>query len=229
LPQPSAPHPLEKTLGYRFEETALLHLALTHPSYHTRAHAPNNQRLEFLGDAVLQFTISAWLYEKMPQASEGKLTATRAALVNRKRLETWAQELALPRYLRTGKGLRRHSAGAILADACEALLGAIYLDGGIGSAQSIILRYYEKQFVNIDTLAAQIHNPKGALQERLQQEGAAPPVYKLIHSEGPPHACTYTVEVSCQNIKAQATASSKKEAEIEAARIVMQALNSKLQ
>jgi ribonuclease-3 len=224
LPPPISRHTLEDCLGYQFNNPELLNLALTHPSYNQPPRLHNNQRLEFLGDAILQFTVSAWLYKKIPQATEGRLTAIRAALVNRHNLETWAHSLLLHRHIRVGKGIAKRLSGAVLADACEALLGAIYLDGGIEAAQKVILEHYEKSFPHIETISPQTHNPKGALQEWLQSHGAPPPVYRLIRTQGPSHAASFTVEVKYLNQTAQAAASSKKQAEIEAARIALQSL-----
>ncbi len=214
----SSYHSLEKKLGYRFKDPTHLQLALTHPSYHPRSPSANNQRLEYLGDAILQFTISAWLYQKLPQATEGQLTTTRAALVNHQRLAHWAQSLQLSHHLRIGKSAAPRPTPAILADACEAIIGAIYIDGGIEPAQNTILQYYEHHFPDLHTLPLQIHNPKGTLQEWLQQHGAPPPTYRHVHTEGPPHAAQYTVEIQALNYTGRATATSKKQAEIEAAR-----------
>ncbi|MCS7064100.1 MAG: ribonuclease III [Methylacidiphilales bacterium] len=218
---PPSPHPIENLIPYTFRNPQLLTLALTHPSA-SPTHTSHNQRLEYLGDAILQFIVSAWLYETLPHAPEGRLTSLRAALVNRHQLASWARTLNLQHHLITDK---KNSTIAtqttVLAAACEALIGALYLDGGIPIAETFIRHHLQN--INLEPLLTH-HNPKGLLQEYLQKQKSPPPTYHLIQTDGPPHRRTYTVEVRYLGHTAQATATSKKAAETAAARTALKTL-----
>ena len=163
---------LEEKLGYRFEDRELLVHAMTHPSIaaERRDVVEDNQRLEFLGDAVLQLILTEHLYRILPDQAEGRLTKMRASLVSRQALTECAERLDLGEYLRLGKGEETNGGrerASNLADACEALLGAIYLDGGIGSATEVILRLIEEDLQGV-LMGEDTSNPKGRLQEVLQ-------------------------------------------------------------
>jgi len=183
---------LEDGLGYRFEDQALLKLALTHPSCLEKK---DNQRLEFLGDAVLEYCISDLLYGKYGKDSEGELTARRAALVCEETLCTLAEQLSLGGYLRMGHGEEQtggREKPAILADAMEAVLAAVCLDGGIAAARELIGRLFEDDRV---LAARKGRDLKGELQAYTQAQGLGLPEYAPVAEDGPPHDRRFTVEV----------------------------------
>jgi len=183
---------LQKALGYTFKNEAHLRLALTHPS----TKLPDNQRLEFLGDAVLEFCVSDMLYRKYPNLHEGELTARRAALVCERTLSALAMSLGLGDVLVMGHGEEqtggRHKP-SILADAMEAVFAAIYIDGGIRAAHEVILRMYRE---DEKLIAWRGHDDKSALQEYTQANGLELPAYQIIAQEGPDHNRTFTAQVS---------------------------------
>jgi ribonuclease-3 len=182
---------LEVQLDYRFEHPALLRQALTHPSvaHEQGALQPHNQRLEFLGDAVLQLVLTEELYRSFPTNGEGPLTKARAQMVNRRSLADVARRLELGRFLTLGRGEELHGGrqrSSSLADALEALIGAVYLDGGLAPAQRLVLRLLRPALGQFDRLPDQ-DNPKGELQEWLQSASADPPHYQLTAVSGPDH------------------------------------------
>lgn len=223
---------LAEKLGYPLSDEALLRTALTHPS--TLGEKPelgdDNQRLEYLGDAVLQLTISEALFRRYPETPEGKLTTMRRQLVRTETLAAIAQGLNLGDYLTLGKGEELNdgrSKPKLLADALEAIFGAIYLDAGAAAAQEVILRLMATQ---LDALEPETvgGNPKGALQEKLQADGAHPPEYRIENSAGPPHARRYVASVHWAGQElARGEGSSKKEAEIAAAAAALNGLMAK--
>lgn len=182
---------LEAVLGHRFRRRELLRLALTHPSAVRPGEGDSlhNQRLEFLGDAVLQLTITHELYERFGDVGEGLLTAARARLVNGRCLAARAGSLGLGQYLRMGRceetsgGRERRST---LANAFEAVAGAVYLDSGFVSAQRWIRRLFRDELGKIK-LAPSLDNPKGELQEILQSRSSSPPQYQMESVSGPDH------------------------------------------
>jgi ribonuclease III len=184
---------LERDLGYTFQDRQLLYLALTHPSLAHEAgvghQQQHNQRLEFLGDAVLQLVLTAELYHRFSAQGEGPLTQARAQLVNRASLAGHGVELKLGQYLilsrgeETTGGRHRHST---LADAFEAIVGAIYLDAGYDRTRELILRLFASSFGELAELP-NLDNPKGELQELLQTSSPEPPRYGLISVSGPDH------------------------------------------
>lgn len=176
---------LEQTIGYAFKDRKLLLTALTHSSYSGEKHAASNQRLEFLGDAVLQLTMSDRLYLAYPDLAEGDLSRLRARSVQEGALHKAAIRLHLGEHLRLSHG--EELAGgrerpSILADAVEALLGAIYLDGGMEPARAFV----ESFLPTAPETVAQ--DSKTALQELLQKGGGDTPQYEILSEEGPPHA-----------------------------------------
>jgi ribonuclease-3 len=182
---------LQKKLDYTFKDEGLLRLALTHPSvaHEAASSMPHNQRLEFLGDAVLGLVLTHELYEKFGDLSEGPLTKARAQLVNRRTLAEQAQRLGLGQHLilshgETSSGGRERESN--LADAFEALLAAIFLDGGYEPAREFILHHFRKGFGNLSEVPS-LDNPKGELQEALQEECTEPPRYELKAVTGPDH------------------------------------------
>jgi len=214
---------LEQRLGHVFGKPALLELALTHPSvtHDLGAGTPHNQRLEFLGDAVLQLVLTLELYEKFPDLGEGPLTQARAEMVNRRTLATQSRAMGIGEFLRLSRseestgGRERSSA---LADAFEAVVGAIFLDGGLPAARRFVLQRFREAFGQLVALPS-FHNPKGELQELLQAESAEPPVYQLIAMSGPDHDRSFECAVSYRGEElGRGSGKTKKAAESEAAR-----------
>lgn len=223
---------LEVTAGHRFGDPALLELALTHPSitHDQGAGTPHNQRLEFLGDAVLQLVLTLELYEKFPDLGEGPLTQARAEMVNRRTLATQSRAMGVGEFLRMSRseeatgGRDRASA---LADAFEALVGAIFLDGGLPAARRFVLGRFREAFGQLNALPS-FHNPKGELQEMLQAESAEAPVYQLIAMSGPDHDRSFECAVSYRGeLLGRGTGKTKKAAESEAAREALVVLKSR--
>lgn len=187
---------LEKVIGYCFQNKSLLAQALTHSSYaneHRIGKLMCNERLEFLGDAVLELTSSEFLYEAFSELPEGELTKKRASLVCEPTLAFCAREFGLENYLMLGKGEELtggRSRDSLVSDACEALIGAIYLDGGFANAKEFILK-----FILNDMEHKQLfYDSKTILQEIVQEKGKNPVVYHLIKEEGPDHNKRFTVE-----------------------------------
>ncbi|MBV2234159.1 MAG: ribonuclease III [Sterolibacterium sp.] len=215
---------LEGALGHVFQRRDLLQQAVTHRSYGT----PHNERIEFLGDSVLNCVIAARLFELFPALREGELSRLRANLVRQETLFVLAQQLKLGDYLRLGEGelksggFRRPS---ILADALEALFGAIFLEAGFETVRSVILALYASQFSAIDPRQAG-KDPKTALQELLQGQGLALPEYALLETRGEAHAQEFEVEcrVAALAICVRGTGSSRRSAEQEAAQQVCRLL-----
>lgn len=213
----------QKTIGYSFKDETLLRLALTHTSYaneNKRKIQGHNERLEFLGDSVLSLTVAQALYNRYPDLPEGELTRIRAALVCEKTLFSMAQEINLGNYLYLGRG-EDLSGGrgrpSVLSDAYEAVIAAIYLDGGMDSAVSFIMPRVEEHLNN--HLSNVRRDYKSELQEIIQQNPGERISYVLIDEKGPDHNKTFTVEVRLNsNQIGQGTAPSKKEAEQKAAR-----------
>jgi ribonuclease-3 len=172
-------------------------LALTHPSYaNERGDAEHNQRLEFLGDAVLGFCASELLYERYPNADEGVLTRTRAQLVNAEALAAWARNSGVAREMRLGKGALGAGLGEstnVLADAVEALIAATFLDGGLARARTVCERIVDFGLAQHERAGAR--DPKSDLQERVQAEGGRPPRYQVVDSGGPAHQRWFEVDV----------------------------------
>jgi ribonuclease-3 len=193
-------HPLEKRIGWRFHQHQLLLEALTHRSYVYEKPAPglkHNERLEFLGDAILAFLSADYLFQAYPALSEGELTTTRAALVKTTTLADFARRLQLGEYLRMGRGEERtggRSRDALLAAAFEALLGAIYLDNGLDMARQFVLPFLEEEARPIVS-GGRFKDNKTLLQELAQAHLGITPTYRVIAEEGPAHSRSYTVEV----------------------------------
>lgn len=214
---PAAPEALAAALGLAFRDPALLRAALTHRS----AGSANNERLEFLGDAVLGLVIAEAVYREPTAddraADEGALSRLRASLVNERVLATVATELALgdaltlgPGELKSG-GFRRES---ILADAYEALIGAVYLDAGLEAARALVLRNFATRLANLPDPAA-LKDPKTRLQERLQGEGRGLPEYSVVAVEGADHDQTFRVRCALRQpaLAAEGEGRSRREAE----------------
>ncbi len=214
--------PLEGRIGYTFRNPQLLAEALTHPSlrHETQGQHFDNQRLEFLGDAVLQLIITEYLYTSFKNESEGRLTKLRSRLVSREALRVQAVALDLGSHLLMGRG-EEASGGrkrnSTLADAFEALVGAIYLDSDFATARSFILREVGSQLESLEQDPVD-HNPKGELQELLQSISPRSPVYETIAQSGPEHEKTFAVRVIWEGLTlGEGTGRSKKQAETAAA------------
>ncbi len=223
---------LQQQLGYSFGDSTLLRLALTHPSVAHEQGLPvqTNQRLEFLGDAVLQLVLTRELYEKFPGYGEGPLTKARAKLVNRRSLAERARELDLGRHLILSKG-EELSGGrerpSALADTFEAVLGAVFLDGGFEVAREFILRQFLGAFGEL-TVIPNLENPKGELQELLQAFSAEAPRYHVASVSGPDHDRMFECIVQHAGVElARGRGKSKKAAESDAAMAALTKLREK--
>lgn len=213
-----------RTLEYEFNNSRLLETALTHRSFG----ADNNERLEFLGDSILNFTVAEALYHKFPAASEGDLSRLRAALVKGDTLAEIALEMELGEHLRLGEGelksggFRRPS---ILADAVEAIIGAIYLDGSMDAAKRAVLCWYQPRLRDI-TLVGSEKDSKTLLQEWLQARKQPLPEYSVVQIEGESHSQLFTIQCQVKTVRkpTRASASSRKGAEKEAATLMLQLL-----
>ncbi|HWH68878.1 MAG TPA: ribonuclease III [Candidatus Sulfotelmatobacter sp.] len=212
----------QKQLGYTFRDLNLLRLALTHPSVAHEQGLPiqTNQRLEFLGDAVLQLVLTRELYEKFPDFGEGPLTKARAKLVNRCTLCEQARQLGMGKFLILSRGEEMHGGRerpSALADTFEAVLGAMFLDGGFEAARAFVLHQFRaasSELLVIPTL----ENPKGELQELLQSVSTEAPRYHVVSVSGPDHDRIFECTVHHGGVElARGQGKSKKTAESEAA------------
>ena len=215
-------HPLEERIGYQFRDPRLLTEALTHPSVaheKQRKHF-DNQRLEFLGDAVLQLVVTEHLFARYGEAGEGRLTIQRARLVSRQALKVHAARLELGRHLLMGRG-EEASGGrqrdSTLGDAFEALLGAIYLDSDLETTRRFILEEMRDDLARLEEKPLEI-NPKGQLQEILQAISPRSPNYELLAQAGREHEKTFSVRVVWEDqVLGEGAGRSKKQAETAAA------------
>jgi ribonuclease III len=246
---------LEESLGHHFQRPELLEQALTHSSQAREAEAAgassgasssntssskavghgDNELLEFLGDAVLGLVASETLFHRFPGFHEGHLSKLRAHLVGQRHLLRVAEQLQIGTYMRLGRGEERsggRTKASLLVDALEAILAALYLDGGWQVARDFIVRSVlepELAHMSLETSAIPVMDFKSALQEALQASGRAQPVYVLVQEEGPEHRKTFTVEVRLPESEAtqfvgRAQGATKKRAEQEAARQVREHL-----
>lgn len=187
----------EESLGYFFRDRNLLKEALTHASFANESGLSSfNERLEYLGDAVLELCVSEILYASFPEYDEGELTKARTSIVRESALAEWACSTNLPSLLRLGKGLERQAGrrnSSVLSDALEAVYGAIFLDGGYDAAFQTILRFVKSREGAVDGCTEK--NAKSRLQEFFQSRGEKPPHYRLISQIGPDHKTSFEVEV----------------------------------
>ena len=217
----------EKRIGYRFSDSSLLELALTHKS--SESARGNNERLEFLGDAVLDLIIAETLYHEYSDQDEGTLDHLRASLVNGKALARLARRLGIDTFLNVSEAQRQHHpkhSTAMLEDAMEALLGAVYVDGGLEAARSFVLDVFAEA-IEAASATDDSGNPKGRLQEWLQkQHSGATPEYKVLAKEGPDHARMFSAAVLFDGRElGRGQGSSKKAAEIAAAQQALTTLD----
>ena len=213
---------LQARLGHVFRDPAQLQLALTHPSVAHEQGAPvqHNQRLEFLGDAVLQLVLTRELYEKFPDFGEGPLTKARAKLVNRRTLAEKGRTLGLGEHLILSRGEETHGGRerpSALADAFEAVVGAVLQDGGIAAAGEFVMRHFREEFSELSDIPI-LENPKGELQELLQAKSQDAPLYHVVSTTGPDHDRVFECTVHHEGRElARGRGKSKKEAESDAA------------
>ena len=215
---------LQRTLGYQFRDPGLLDLALTHRSFGNR----NNERLEFLGDSIVNMVIAEHLYEHFPKAREGQLSRLRARMVKGVTLAELGREFGLGDYLRLGSGelksggYRRES---ILADAVESIIGAIYRDSDFYTCRELVLGWFAGRLSNLSIVDTQ-KDPKTRLQEYLQSRQYPLPQYEVVSVEGEAHAQTFHVECALPSLarKTTGSGSNRRLAEQEAARLALKAL-----
>lgn len=188
---------LERTLRHVFADSRLLERALTHRSFSSE----HNERLEFLGDSVLNLAISSLLYDKLGNLPEGDLSRIRANLVKQDTLHQIAQQIRLPGLMRLGEGESKsggHKRPSILADALEAIIGAVYVDAGFAAASTLVYRLFEDVEIN-PTMQAMDKDAKTALQEWLQGRKKRLPLYEVVHIGGAAHRQTFEVKCSLQD------------------------------
>ena len=211
---------LEENLGYTFKDKQLLKTALTHSSYANESHdgSPSNERLEFLGDSVLSIIVSDHIYKRY-NTPEGELTKLRASLVCEASLYEFAKQLDIGSFMLLGRGERNHKGGerpSILADAFEAVLAAVYLDGGMKPASDLVLRFVKEDLNHKEKISFRDYKTK--LQEVIQKNPEERLEYVLVDESGPDHDKQFTVELRLNsNVIASGTGKSKKAAEQSAA------------
>jgi ribonuclease-3 len=208
---------LEERVGYRFSRPELLEQALTHRSHGT----PHNERLEFLGDSVLNCVIAAELYQRFGELPEGDLSRLRARLVRQEALHQMALELGLGEHLRLGEGEMKSGGStrpSILADAFEALIGAIFLDGGFASVGDVVKRVYRALLAGLDPRDLG-KDPKTLLQELLQARRIALPQYAVLATRGAAHSQNFEVEcvIPALSVRTTGSGGNRRAAEQEAA------------
>jgi ribonuclease-3 len=221
----------EKKLGYRFKNQDLLLQALTHSSYayeNQHEEISDNEVLEFLGDSVLGLIIADFLCSAYPDLSEGDLSKLKSAAASTSALDYFARKVRLDKCIRLGKGEDKSGGRkkkTILAGVYEAVIAAIYLDGGIEPARGFVLKFLNSLFKRINIDKFFVNNYKSALQEYLQRENATAPIYKTVTTKGPDHKKSFVVEVFAEDkLLAKATGNSKKDAEKKAAQKALKGL-----
>lgn len=222
---------LEGLLGYQFQDKTLLLRALTHRSYVNEQEGQglrHNESMEFLGDAVLGFVISARIFDRFPDSNEGELSKIKAYLVSAVNLVHLAEKIRLGEFLLLSHGEEKtggRKKKAILVDGYEALLGAIYLDGGVGAAAEFLERQIGTLLRALDLHQLTYGDFKSSLQEQLHNMGRPEPVYQVVDEIGPDHRKVFVVEVVVgQEVVARSSGRSKKEAQQEAARMAIENL-----
>lgn len=211
---------LEQVLGYKFNDPLLLQKALTHPSLHTKEHY---QRLEFLGDRVLGLVVANWLFDEFPLDMEGELSRRFIGLVRKETLTAVAKSLGLVDFIlvKMAKDQGGTANDAIQADVVESIIAALYKDGGLGAATDFI----KKNFASFVENITDVRDPKSALQEHAQSKGLDLPEYIVESREGPDHSPVFKIRVVVESLgDAVATGSSKREAEVKAAKQLLEQL-----
>ena len=220
---------IEKTIGYKFSNAALLETAFRHSSVAKESGQQDNEKLEFLGDAVLEIILTEYLFHLYPDAAEGEMTKIRSALVREPALARLARRFELGEYLLTGRG--EHDSGgadrdSTLADLFEAVLGAFYLDAGFDATRQFVTGLIRDEYPDPRSLLTSI-NPKGQLQEYSQRRWGLTPKYAILHTSGPEHLPVYEVEVRLSRYNAVGRAANRKAAEGDAARQLYRYLSNK--
>ena len=218
---------LQENIGYKFKDKELLKKALTHTSYAYEHNVESNEKLEFLGDSILEFISSIYLYKNYPKLKEGEMTKVRATVVCEKSLYKVAKKHNFSDFLYLGKS-ERLSGGenrpAILADSVEAVIAAIYLDGGLEEARRFIEENLKEE-IEIASKHVGQKDYKTVLQEKLQEHGEVRIVYTIINEKGPDHDKIFEAEVECNGKQlAVGTGKSKKQAEMQAAKKALESL-----
>lgn len=231
LPKAHPLRELEKRLGYRFRNRALLLAALTHPSYRFEhaAEATDNQRLEYLGDAVLGLLAAQYAFERHAEADEGRLTILRSQVASGKSLAELARAIGLGDWLRMGKGEERSGGrdrAGMLADGMEAIFGAAWVDGGLRAGNRLFLRLIAPR-LNALPAAGESGNPKGDLQEFAQREFQCAPAYERLAVAGPAHAPVYRTRVRIAGHEASGEGPTRRAAEAAAAAQLLGRLRAK--
>ena len=223
--------PLSRALGYSFSDPALLEASLIHTSYVNERPGrglESNERLEFLGDAVLGVVVAHRLYELRPESAEGELTVVRAWLVRQSTLARWARQIGLGPYLLLGRGEARgggRDRPALLSRGFEAVIGAIYLDGGLEAARTVLLPFIDQE-INTGFSPQRVVDAKSRLQQVTQARFESTPVYNIVDHSGPGHAPVFVVEVHAgPDINARGSGHSKRAAQQAAAHAALQMLN----
>ena len=209
---------LEQAIGYRFKKKALLELALTHPSfrYENNGAKDDNQRLEYLGDAVLSLISAEYLFNNNPDAREGDMSQLRSRLTEDRKLAQIGVSIGIGKFLHLGRGEEKNGGAeraSNLADAVEAIIGAAWIDGGARAVNKIFKKVFIPELDELQDGAAEQSNPKGDLQEYAQSHGFGVPLYETIETAGPEHDRVFTLEVTVCNKTWKASAGSKREAE----------------
>ena len=217
---------IENIIGYRFVNKDFLKEALTHKSYAgERRHTKHNERLEFLGDSILGAIVADYIYNQCPQVEEGVLSKIKSNLVSRRNLYYWGKQMNLGQFMLLGHGelaTGGRERDSIISNAVEAVIGAVYLDGGYEAAKSVILPWVHTQELTQDA-----QDFKSLLQEYVQKHGKQPPVYEVIQTVGPEHDKTFTVRVCLQAREiGRGKGHNKKQAEQAAAQNAFEAIKS---
>ncbi len=212
---------IEESLGYKFKNKGLLEEALTHTSFANENGVNSNEKLEFLGDSILEFISSKYLYNNYPKLTEGELTKTRATVVCEDSLYEIAKKHDISKFIRVGHSEKAHGGNfkpTIIADSIEAIIAAIYFDGGLEPAEKFIIENL-KRSMEIASKNVGIKDYKTVLQEKLQEKGDVHIEYKIIAEFGPDHDKVFTAEVTLNNkVLATGNGKSKKLAEMQAAK-----------
>lgn len=223
---------IEDRLDYRFKTPSLLLQALTHRSFvneHEEEKLRNNESLEFLGDSVLGFLISSRIYQRYPDLTEGALSKIKAYLVSAANLIRLAEKIRLGDFVRLSRGEEKtggRTKRAIVVDAYEAIIGAIYLDGGVEAASEFVGRQIEDFLTGMDLRQLTYGDFKSALQEQLHNLGRPEPLYRVVNEIGPDHKKTFVVQVIIDGrVVAESSGTTKKQAQQSAARLALEGLN----
>lgn len=217
---------LEKNLNYRFKDPSLLKMALTHPSALAPGHGVAFERLEFLGDRVLGLVIASWLFEAFPHENEGNMAVRFSTLVRKEALLAVAKEIDLGNSMvikQEKSSSQKKRLETLFADGCEALIGALYLDGGLEAARAVIHFLWQDHLQSNQEIS---RDPKSVLQEWAQGQGKQHPIYTVISSSGPAHAPHFIMEVNVKGFTPiQGEGASKRAAEKEAAKRFLESVS----